>query len=556
MKKLLAILLVLTMAVGMFPLTAAAAENDLDECELRFDGEGWKVYAVDDIDDALMPDDLNITVVDSNNDPIDPSRYGLLIGIEDGWDEENDMIKLKKVDSPYGIADPETGFGTYGAFAIPKDGSGFTKPTRAQSFMIWHKYSFNWFGANADFGGEYEKQSTWSWHNYYEIPANRIHEPVIHGIDFSDPAPENYTITYFKRVTGVPVSDGEEYLEKVYPETEPLEGLPNEQGSYFARIDGVEPYYGTSYVDFDIVAPEIENDLDECELRFRGKEEWAEDYILNNKDDKLSLDDLDISVVTKNGETVDPQKYDLHFGIEVGYDDEKDEPIVQDTCVPLGLDSYESGVKNGLLMFLVYASAKDDSGYEGSTRRYEFMVRDRHSLERDSAYIDFGEEYKAISFRSWHYFFIVPKSEIHAPDVYDTLRNKLDSSQYDLTYFIRNDDGDDWDKVYLEVDPLAEMPTEPGTYFVRLDGKGDYYGTSYVDFDIVAPVMIGDANLDGTITISDVTAIQYYLAELTEFTDEQLALADTNGDGEVNISDATHLQMFPADFEGFVLGKS
>ncbi|MEE1171118.1 MAG: leucine-rich repeat protein [Ruminococcus sp.] len=75
------------------------------------------------------------------------------------------------------------------------------------------------------------------------------------------------------------------------------------------------------------------------------------------------------------------------------------------------------------------------------------------------------------------------------------------------------------------------------------------------DIRVIEPV-VGDANLDGTITISDVTAIQYYLAELTELTDEQLALADTNGDGEVNISDATHLQMFLADFEGFVLGKS
>lgn len=67
---------------------------------------------------------------------------------------------------------------------------------------------------------------------------------------------------------------------------------------------------------------------------------------------------------------------------------------------------------------------------------------------------------------------------------------------------------------------------------------------------------IGDTNLDGNITISDVTAIQYHLAELELFTDEQLALADTNGDGEVNISDATHLQMFLADFDGVVLGKS
>ncbi len=68
--------------------------------------------------------------------------------------------------------------------------------------------------------------------------------------------------------------------------------------------------------------------------------------------------------------------------------------------------------------------------------------------------------------------------------------------------------------------------------------------------------LIGDTNLDGYITISDATALQCYLAELTEFTDEQLALADTNGDGEINISDATHLQMYLAEFDGIVLGKS
>ena len=67
---------------------------------------------------------------------------------------------------------------------------------------------------------------------------------------------------------------------------------------------------------------------------------------------------------------------------------------------------------------------------------------------------------------------------------------------------------------------------------------------------------IGDTNLDGIVSIGDVTAIQRYLAELETFTDEQIALADTNGDGEINISDATHLQMYLAEFDGIVLGKS
>ena len=66
--------------------------------------------------------------------------------------------------------------------------------------------------------------------------------------------------------------------------------------------------------------------------------------------------------------------------------------------------------------------------------------------------------------------------------------------------------------------------------------------------------IIGDTNLDGHISISDVTAIQRHLVELAVFTDEQLALADTNGDGRIDISDATHLQMYLAEYD-IVLGK-
>ena len=73
--------------------------------------------------------------------------------------------------------------------------------------------------------------------------------------------------------------------------------------------------------------------------------------------------------------------------------------------------------------------------------------------------------------------------------------------------------------------------------------------------DPSAEVMIGDTDLDGNITISDVTAIQRHLAEIEVFTAEQLALADTNGDGEINITDATHLQKYLAEFDGIVLGK-
>ena len=65
---------------------------------------------------------------------------------------------------------------------------------------------------------------------------------------------------------------------------------------------------------------------------------------------------------------------------------------------------------------------------------------------------------------------------------------------------------------------------------------------------------IGDIDGNRSITISDVTEIQRYIAELIDFSNEQLLLADTNGDSKVDIGDATHLQKYLAEFD-VVLGK-
>ena len=57
----------------------------------------------------------------------------------------------------------------------------------------------------------------------------------------------------------------------------------------------------------------------------------------------------------------------------------------------------------------------------------------------------------------------------------------------------------------------------------------------------------GDVNGDGTVNISDATAIQYYLSELTYFDSNQLSMGDVNGDGIIAIDDATHLQWYLAE---------
>ena len=53
---------------------------------------------------------------------------------------------------------------------------------------------------------------------------------------------------------------------------------------------------------------------------------------------------------------------------------------------------------------------------------------------------------------------------------------------------------------------------------------------------------LGDVNSDGMINIKDATAIQSYLAGLTNLSDFEKTAADIDGNGEINIVDATTLQ--------------
>ncbi len=63
-----------------------------------------------------------------------------------------------------------------------------------------------------------------------------------------------------------------------------------------------------------------------------------------------------------------------------------------------------------------------------------------------------------------------------------------------------------------------------------------------------ADITKGDADGDGIVTVKDVTEIQRFIAELTDFTDDQKKAADVDGNGVVDISDATLLQRYLAEF--------
>ena len=489
-RKVVSLILVLTLAIGLLPMSAFANTTvDLSGCELLYDGEGWKVFPIENKDDTLNVDDLKITIIDKEGQEVPKDAYDLVFGMT-YWDEEKDEDVFIPASAPFSLTVNEdymqSGFGGFAAYAVAKDNSGYTGQTEWREFLLWHKYSFNWFGANADFGEEYKGQCTWSWHDYFAIPENEMHAPVIHGIANEDVDPQYYELTYFERGEQPDFGDPA-YDQELYPETDPLDKMPTDPGKYFVRIDGKEPYYGTSYVDFDILKSDAKNDLSNCELLYDG-EGWKA-FPIENKDDTLNVDDLNITVVDREGQEVPKDAYDLVFGMTY-WDEEKDEDVFIPASAPFSLTVNEDYMQSGFGGFAAYAVAKDNSGYTGQTEWREFLLWHKYSFNWFGANADFGEEYKGQCTWSWHDYFAIPENEMHAPVIHGIANEDVDPQYYELTYFERGEQPDFGDpaydqELYPETDPLDKMPTDPGKYFVRIDGKEPYYGTSYVDFDIL-----------------------------------------------------------------------
>ena len=84
------------------------------------------------------------------------------------------------------------------------------------------------------------------------------------------------------------------------------------------------------------------------------------------------------------------------------------------------------------------------------------------------------------------------------------------------------------------------------------ESQHDDIGGTFVIKAITAktnrPTLLGDADMDGIVSISDVTEIQRHIAEHIQLTGKAAANADYNQDGVINIDDATAIQRFLAEF--------
>ncbi|QMS85148.1 ABC transporter substrate-binding protein [Candidatus Xianfuyuplasma coldseepsis] len=101
--------------------------------------------------------------------------------------------------------------------------------------------------------------------------------------------------------------------------------------------------------------------------------------------------------------------------------------------------------------------------------------------------------------------------------------------------------------LYEDVDVVTEDPAYMHQ-FITID---ELYNVIPVDvvtfnFDQVKRGYIGDANLDGTVNITDAAIMQLYIAELTSLETWEAYFADVNQDGFVSVIDVAKVQLYVA----------
>lgn len=76
----------------------------------------------------------------------------------------------------------------------------------------------------------------------------------------------------------------------------------------------------------------------------------------------------------------------------------------------------------------------------------------------------------------------------------------------------------------------------------------EYCAENNIQNLILIDKYIGDANSDGTVSISDATVIQQYIANMLDETGVNLSAADVDGSGTVDVDDAKFIQRFLAKY--------
>lgn len=73
-------------------------------------------------------------------------------------------------------------------------------------------------------------------------------------------------------------------------------------------------------------------------------------------------------------------------------------------------------------------------------------------------------------------------------------------------------------------------------------GNVEYPTEKFSSSTVYKVVLLGDIDLDGTVTVNDATLLSKYLAEMVTLTERQLLTADANKDNHINVNDVRRIQ--------------
>ena len=108
--------------------------------------------------------------------------------------------------------------------------------------------------------------------------------------------------------------------------------------------------------------------------------------------------------------------------------------------------------------------------------------------------------------------------------------------------------GTNWYDIGNAVNKSYQITDNDFERYIRVKVTAKKYGnviypsTAYSASTSSKVVILGDVDLNGSVTTTDVTMLQKYLLKMVTFNEEQKVAADVNKDGSITMNDVTALQ--------------
>ncbi len=266
---LLALLVGLAMAFAVWALPNAVFADDEKQLETVSFGNGYdagwaQFFFVAGLNGTVDMDYLNISVFDKGGNLVEPENYDLVISVNEG----NEAIA-----GPYGIRDEVSGFTEYLVDAVAKEESEYVGDAHKE-FAVADEHSLGFFCSYNDFSGKVNKHD-WRMHDRFWLRQGQDVNLVVKekaGMPEANilTEGEDYDVTYYRR-SGSPedMNNPDKPFEDILIASEDTlvkddqgnPAVPTELGGYFARIEGIAPYYGGNDVLLDIVESDAVLDI-------------------------------------------------------------------------------------------------------------------------------------------------------------------------------------------------------------------------------------------------------------------------------------------------------